>query len=273
MIKTCSEYSTQHNLSFSTRNNPKKSKTKCMSFLKKKRILRNMKLNDKKLPWVNSVKHLGTTITDALNDMGRDLLEKRAQYVVKNNELMQEFHYAHPSTKTMLNNVFNTHFYGAPLWDLFSDSFGRLEKTWNISQRLLLSLPRETHKFLIEPLSKRQHIVFSLRKRFLKFVKCVAESQKSVLRNVLNSVKRDCQSVTGRNLRTIMISTEKNFKATCDPPYCEIPPGESWRVSLIQEILETKHGKLEVHKFGPKNLMKSSVLPVAPNFPIFSSTL
>ena len=105
MIKTCSDYTTQHNLSFSTHNNPKKSKTKCMSFLKKKRILRNMKLNDKKLPWVNSVMHLGTSITDALNDMGQDLLEKRAQYVAKNNELMQEFHYAHPSTKTMLNNV------------------------------------------------------------------------------------------------------------------------------------------------------------------------
>ena len=146
MIKTCSDYTTQHNLSFSTHNNPKKSKTKCMSFLKIKRILRNMKLNDKKLPWVNSVKHLGTTITDALNDMGQDLLEKRAQYVAKNNELMQEFHYAHPSTKAMLNNVFNTHFYGTPLWDQFSDSFGRLEKTWNISQMLLFSLPREKQK-------------------------------------------------------------------------------------------------------------------------------
>ena len=147
-----------------------------------------MKLNDKKLPWVNSVKHLATSITDALNDMGQYLLEKRAQYVAKNKELMQEFHHAHPSTKTMLNNIFNTHFYGAPLWDLFSDSFGRLEQTWNISQRLLLSLPRETHKFLIGPLSKRQHIIFSLRKRFLKFVKCVAQSQKCVLRKVLNSV-------------------------------------------------------------------------------------
>ena len=41
------------------------------------------------LPWVNSVKHLGTTITDALNNMGQDLLAKRAQYVAKNNELMQ----------------------------------------------------------------------------------------------------------------------------------------------------------------------------------------
>ena len=77
MIKTCSDYTKHRNLSFSTHNNPKKSKTKCMSFLKKKRILKNMKLND--------------------------------------NELMQEFHDAHTSTKTMLNNVFNTHFYGPPL--------------------------------------------------------------------------------------------------------------------------------------------------------------
>ena len=78
-----------------------------------------MKLNDKNHPWVNSVKHLGTTITDAFNDMGQDLLEKRAQCVAKSNELMQEFHYAHTSTKTMLNNVFNTHFYGAPCGTYF----------------------------------------------------------------------------------------------------------------------------------------------------------
>ena len=69
----CSDYTKHHNLSFSTHKNPKKSNTKCMSFLKKKRILKNMKLNDKNLPWVNSVMHHGATITDALNDMGQDL--------------------------------------------------------------------------------------------------------------------------------------------------------------------------------------------------------
>ena len=152
-----------------------------MSSLKKKRVIRNMTLNNKNLPWVSSVKHIGTTITEALNDMGQDLLEKRAQYVAKTNELMQEFHYAHPSTKTMLSNVFNTHFYGAPLWDLFSSSFERLEKTWNTSHRLMLSLPRETHKYMIEPLSKRQRMIFSLRKRLLKFVACVAQSEKSLI--------------------------------------------------------------------------------------------
>ena len=36
---------------------------------------------DKKLPWVYSVKHLGTTLTDVLDDMDQDLLEKQVQYI------------------------------------------------------------------------------------------------------------------------------------------------------------------------------------------------
>ena len=44
------------------------------------------------LLWINSVRHIGTTITDAPGDMAQDLLEKRAQCMTKNNELMQEFH-------------------------------------------------------------------------------------------------------------------------------------------------------------------------------------
>ena len=73
-----------------------------MAFLKEKRNLKKLALNDKTLPWVNSVKHLGTTLTDVLHDMGQNVLEKRVQYVqyiAKNNELTQKFHYAHPSRK------------------------------------------------------------------------------------------------------------------------------------------------------------------------------
>ena len=75
MIHTCSTYAKNHNLSFSTHDNPRKSKTKCMAFLKKKRDLKKLALGDKELPWVNSVNHLGTTLT---LDMGQDLLQKRA---------------------------------------------------------------------------------------------------------------------------------------------------------------------------------------------------
>ena len=50
MLDTCEEYANEHNLTFSTNDNPNKSKTKCMAFLKKKKTLTNMTLCGKKLP-------------------------------------------------------------------------------------------------------------------------------------------------------------------------------------------------------------------------------
>ena len=52
--------------------------------------------------------------------MEQDILEKRAAYISRNNELLQEFHFAHPSTLLNGNNIYNTHFYGTTLWNLFS---------------------------------------------------------------------------------------------------------------------------------------------------------
>lgn len=261
MINTCYDYTAEHNLTFSTHDNPKKSKTKCMAFLKNKRNLRNLMLNDKKLPWVSSVKHLGVTITDELNNTSQDLLEKRAQYIAKNNELMQEFYYACPATKTKVNNIFNTHFYGAPLWDLFSPAFQNLEKSWNTSQRIMFALPRTTHRYLIEPLSGRPHIVRSIWKRFLKFTRNIAQSRKTVLRNAFKTVQHDCRSITGRNLRKIMLSTNHDVYNKADfefdsknIPYYKLPDCESWRIVLAKEILSAKSGALTVANFEKEEL-------------------
>ena len=63
---------------------------------------------------------------------------ERAIFVNKINVLCQEFHYATQSAKITINNCFNSSFYGSHLWDLFSIEADRLEKSWNISQRILL---------------------------------------------------------------------------------------------------------------------------------------
>ena len=99
MIDTCSDFVGKHNISFSTHEDQKKSKTKCMTFFRKKKEvpLRKMMLDDKPLPWVKTVTHLGVTINDKLF-RGQDTMEKRAQYVAKCNELRQEFHFADPNS-------------------------------------------------------------------------------------------------------------------------------------------------------------------------------
>ena len=150
MLQTCEEYAENHNLKFSTHIDPQKSKTKCLAFLKKDRSLRKLTLCGDKLPWVNSGKHLGNTIENDLDGMSKDLMIKRAKYIERNLELNQEFHFAHPETKVNINNIYNSHFSGSPLWNLFTDEAVMLEKIWNVSIRKMFNLPREPHRFFIE---------------------------------------------------------------------------------------------------------------------------
>ena len=156
-----------------------------------------------------------------IDGMSRDIIEKRAQYITRNNELLQEFSFAYPTTKCLINNVFNTHSSGSSLWNLFNNASGKLEKSWNVSQRLIFSLPRETHKYLIEPVSETKHMKQSLMKRFGRFSNMISGSKKNALRNVYNNVSQDCQSTTGYNLRRIMLHnhTTPNEGKHKDQPY------------------------------------------------------
>ena len=159
MIKTCEKYASSHNLKFSTNPDPRKCKTKCIAFLRKVQPLPPMYLCGNPLPWVSSGKHLGITIGDKIDGMKADIRIKRAQFIDKNNEILQEFYFSHPATKIKINGIYNTHLSGSCLWDLFCREAIMMENTWNVAVRLMLDIciPRESHKYLIEPLSKTTH--------------------------------------------------------------------------------------------------------------------
>ena len=123
-------------------------------------------------------------------------MEKQATYINKVNELTQEFYFAHPLTKIRINNIFNSHYYGSALWDLFGIEALRLEKSRNVSQRIMLGIPRNSHRYFIEPLSDTKHITFSLFKGYIKFVDSIESSSKSVLKRLLRIVRRNCRSNT-----------------------------------------------------------------------------
>ena len=111
----------------------------------------------------------------------------------------------------------------------------------------MLSLPLRTHRYLIEPLTGRPHIIHSLWKDFLKFTNCISQSQKAVLRNMLNLAKQDCRSIMGRNLRKMKLMVNQDANANPHlPPYCMIPDNEKWRNVLVCKIMEVKLGILEV---------------------------
>ena len=252
MIRGCEHHAKELNISFSTNDNPKKCKTKCMAILKKDREIKNITLGGKQLPWVTSAKHLGCKLTNTAGALTDDLMEKRAVFINKVNELNQEFHFAHPTTKIGVNNIFNSYFYGSTLWDLFGKEATRLEKSWNIAQRIMLGLPRNAHRYVIEPLSDTPHIMHSLFKRYIKFINAVRTSRKMVLRVIFQTTYDDCRSNTGANLRHMMKLTRKSRIVEMKQSdfdkltYNKIPEGEDWRIASAAELIQLKNNVLDV---------------------------
>ena len=109
----------------------------------------------------------------------------------KNNTLRQEFYFAHPDTIVKLNQVYNSDYTGSSVWDLFSREEEMLENTYSSAVRLMLGLPRETHRYFIEPLTGRNHIQSDLIKRFITFLEMIRNSKKRTLIYVLNMIHKD----------------------------------------------------------------------------------
>ena len=247
MIDSCADFMSSHNLAFSTNPDPRKCKTKCMAFLINDRDIATLRLNGNDLPWVTSAKHLGTKVENNTNRMSKDLMEKRAQFINRNNELIQEFRFAHPKTLIRTNNIFNTSLYGCVLWDLFGNEACRLEKTWNVSQLLMLGLHRGTHPYFIQPVSGTKHIMLHIYKRFVGFVSQMLKSKKTALRSLCSKLMNDSRSTIGKNIRRLMIrfncgtykELEKNIKK--DIPYMPADEKDLWKIEAVKELTEAKY--------------------------------
>ena len=206
MLNTCEKYAAKHNLVFSTDPNPNKSKTKCLAFLRKKRNLKPVQLCGNSLPWVNTCKHLGFHLSsENIHDLrAKDTMIKRQHYISRNNELIQEFQFTDPVVRFKMNLIYNSHFSGSPLWDLFSSEIETFYKTLNISVRRMFELPNITHTSLIEPISEEKHMKTMISSRFVSFITSIQHSAKHCIRNMFKVTQYNCLSVTGRTLRKLM---------------------------------------------------------------------
>ena len=181
-----------------------------MAYLRKKRDLPSMMLCGNHLPWVESVKHLGITVTNEIDGCQKDMMQKRARYIERSCKILQEFNFAHSDSKMKLQTVYNSHFTGSPCWDLTSRAGEMFEATFNRSIKLTYGLPLPTHRSLIPVISKVKPLRITLSSRLLTFVSRLRKSEKPVLRKMLSIVENDVRTVTGRNLRNTLLLTKKS---------------------------------------------------------------
>ena len=256
MMVTIEEYCQEHRLQFSTDPIASKCKTKCIAFLQKERPLKNIILNGNPLPWVKEGVHLGNYFENKYNGMCRDIQIKRAQFINKSCELLQEFSFAHPCTILKMHCIYNLHFTGSPLWNIFGPDIVRLENSWNVCVRKIFGLPFNSHRYFIEPLSKMKHQKNILTKRFISFLGEIQSSKKNIPKQLLNVIKNDTRSTTGNNLRNILLLCEKSqleeidFDSINQIRYHPIDEENEWKLNIIEELINSKYCLLTIPGFS-----------------------
>ena len=260
MLYLCEKFASNHNLKFSTDVDPRKCKTKCTAFLKKPSHIGDVWLCGDKLPWVDQFKHLGNTVSNIFPYSEQDVLVKRAQFISKSIELNQEFSFACSRTNVEINRIYNSHFYGSPLWDLLGKSVRSFESTYNQGIKTIFDLPLATHRRLVEPISGHLHVRKTLISRFLGFIGQVRASKKTIPRLLLNHIGHDVMSITGKNLRNILLQTDKRDVDELGKSdvrsikYFEIDNEEKWKATLLNEVIDARDATLHVDGFNEEEM-------------------
>ena len=135
-----------------------------------------------------------------------------------------------------------------------------LENSWNTAVRLMYDLPLQTHRFFIEPISEVKHLKFVLLERFLGFLDQISKSRKTIPKHVLKYVMHDVRSVTGSNLRNILLLTEKDTIEEISIhdikklKYHKVTDENAWKIDLVKEITEIKNHQLSLNEFSMEEI-------------------
>ena len=145
MIKICEKFGKEFDLTFNA------SKTVCIYFPGKRRYRENpptLYMNDKALPWVKSVKHIGNIVTWDLREV-EEISKKRCDFIGRTNSLLANFK---SIQKEIISRVFLSqccHMYGSQAWALDACHIKIFCSTWRKAIRKLWGLPNIARSALV----------------------------------------------------------------------------------------------------------------------------
>ena len=91
-----------------------------------------------------------------------------------------------------------------------------------------------------------------LLRNYLGFIKRIRNSSKPVLRLLYSLASSDARTVTGTNLRNILLLTDRLQVDDLEPSlmdtikYHQVEDIESWRIRLVMELLDIQHGDVDL---------------------------
>ena len=119
----------------------------------------------------------------------------------------------------------------------------------------MCDLPYETHRYFIQQLADGTHIKKTFIKRFVSLMSSIQNLKKSIPKHLLETKKYNLRSVTGYNLRKIMILVKKDFvddlvvSDALTVEYHQMEQENEWKVGVIRELAHVKFNSAELEEF------------------------
>ena len=126
------------------------------------------------------------------------------------------------------------------------------------------NLPLQTHRYFIEALGG-MHLETMLYLQFTKFIQSINIGIKEAPIYLLNIIKDDTNTITGRNIREILNSTNENnifnlkLSKIREHKFCEVPENEKWRINFIKELTNVKLKNLEINFTKNEELTRKEI--------------
>jgi hypothetical protein len=225
---------------------PQKSKTKCLAFGLKHDPIVSIVFDNFRIPWCDNYKHLGHMLYRD-GSLKLDVELRKRSFIGQFHELKQELKTQHPLVFMNLIMVYQSHFYGSNLWNLF-DIEG-ICIAWNRVVRNIFHLPFCTHRYLLEAYTGFTHVLTFLTNRFLKFYRTLYMSNKEIISNLRKCQENDCRSNFGLNIHNLCLVNNLSISSflKCKKfavKYHPISDQELWRINILRELIEFNNSYL-----------------------------
>ena len=252
MVTVCQDYGAEHNLVFSTDPDPRKSKTKCVLFTAHsiKSYPVKVVLDNKDLPWVDRVEHLGH-ILQQNGSMEADGSRARASFMSHANDIRDNLYFATPEQRVKAIQLYCCDGYGTMLWNFRSDYAESFFKAWNIQIRNSWKVSYMTHTYLVEDyfasgyLSLRNQIY----SRYAKFVQKLSVSPSNEIRFLYKVLLSDPRSNIQKNvwflnnLTSVDICKTSTYEVKQLLPVNITPVEDKWRLGLLTVFFNARKYK------------------------------
>ena len=79
--------------------------------------------------------------------------------------------------------------------------------------------------------------------RFIKYLKVLSQNRKPFIRTLFNLVSKDAKSLTGSNVRKILLQTDQDplsLDRYCIRSWRVYPPKDGWSVPLLRSLMNLR---------------------------------